>query len=70
MPRSDFVLLGIMLVASIVGYMLYKFWQRKIDPRRSGKHFLLFMVVNLLSVFLVVVAFGMIIVRFKDFFFK
>lgn len=70
MPRSDFALLGIILVATIVAYMFYKFWQGRIDPRKSGKHFLLFMAVNLLSVFVVVVLFGMVIVRFKDFFFK
>ncbi len=60
----------ILVLATLTAYFTHWFWKKRIDPRRSFKDFLLFMVVNVLSVFVLVFIFGFIIIHFKDFFFK
>ena len=70
MHYQNILLLTVLIVATLTAYITHQFWKKRIDPRRSFKHFLLFMLVNVLSVFVVVFIFGFVIIQFKDFFFK
>ena len=70
MRYQKILLLVVLIVATLTAYVTHQFWKKRIDPRRSFKHFLLFMLVNVLSVFVLVFIFGLIIIQFKDFFFK
>jgi len=70
MRYQNILLLTVLILATLTAYIAHQFWKKRIDPRRSFKHFLLFMGVNVLSVFVVVFIFGFIIIQFKDFFFK
>jgi len=70
MHRQDILLLSILTVAILAAYLTHQFWKKLIDPHRSFKHFLLFMLANTLSVLVLVFIFGFIIIQFKDFFFK
>jgi hypothetical protein len=63
-------LIVIIAVSVLAGYNTYKFWNKKIDPRKSFKHFLIYMLANLASIFAVVFISSFIIIYFKEFFFK
>jgi len=70
MHRQDILLLTVLIVAILAAYLTHQFWKKRIDPQRSFKHFLLFMLANALSVLVLAFIFGFIVIRFKDFFFK
>jgi len=70
MLLQKFLLLITVAVAVLAGYSVYQFWNKKINPRHSFKHFILYMLVNLASIFIIVFVFGFIIIYFKEFFFK
>jgi uncharacterized membrane protein YidH (DUF202 family) len=54
----------------LLAYSIYQFWNKKINPRQSFKHFIIYMAVNLVSVFVIVFLFSFVIIYFKEFFFK
>jgi len=65
------ILLFILIAAAVfTGYSVYQFWNKKINPRQSFKHFILYMLANLASIFIIVFVFGFVIIYFKEFFFK
>ena len=70
MLLQKLLLLIIVAVAVLSGYSVYQFWNKKINPRQSFKHFVLYMLVNLASIFVIVFMFGFVIIYFKEFFFK
>jgi len=70
MLLQKILLLIIIAVAVLTGYSVYQFWNKKINPRRSFKHFILYMLLNLASIFVIVFVFGFVIIYFKEFFFK
>ena len=70
MLLQKFLLLITVAVAVLSGYNVYQFWNKRINPRQSFKHFILYLLVNLVSIFIIVFAFGFIIIYFKEFFFK
>lgn len=61
------LLLLIIVAAAYGGHALAK---RLVDPRRSFGYFLLFVLVNLALVFILSLAAGLVIFRYKEFFFK
>jgi uncharacterized membrane protein YidH (DUF202 family) len=67
---QKFLLLITVGAALLAGYSMYQFWNKKINPRQSFKHFIVYMVLNLASIFLIVFVFGFVIIYFKEFFFK
>ena len=64
------LLILIIAAAVLTGYNCYKFWSKKIDPRKSFKHFIIYMLTNLVSIFAIVFITSFIIIYFKEFFFK
>jgi hypothetical protein len=65
------ILLLLILIAGIASaYTAQQFWKRYIDPRKSMKHFFLYIIANLTTVFVFTFLFGLLIFQFKDFFFK
>jgi hypothetical protein len=64
------LLIVIIAISILTGYSSYKFWNKKIDPRKSFKHFTIYMLANLASIFAVVFITSFIIIYFKEFFFK
>jgi len=65
------ILLMVIIASGVLsGYSSYKFWNKKIDPRKSFKHFSIYMLANLVSIFAVVFVTSFIIIYFKEFFFK
>ena len=70
MPAARLLLLFILAVATFTGYVAYGFWKTKIDPRRSAAYFILFMLVNLATIFILVFIFSFVIFQYKEFFFK
>ena len=67
---AKLIILFILIIALFAGYAAHLFWKRTIDPKRSGGHFLLYMVVHLLSVFVIVFIISFIMFRFGNFLFK
>ena len=59
-----------MATAVLTGYTIYQFIRKKINPRQSAVYFLLYLLLNLLSVLLVTFIFGFIIIHFKEFFIR
>jgi uncharacterized membrane protein len=70
MLLQKIILLLVFGAGLLLAYNLYKFWSKKINPRQSFKHFIIYMVVNLASVFIVVFLFSFVIIYCKEFFFK
>ncbi|GAB2834199.1 hypothetical protein GCM10027043_40400 [Ferruginibacter profundus] len=60
----------VVAAAILTGYGMYQFWNKKINPRRSFKHFILYMALNLAGILVIVFVFGFVIIYFKEFFFK
>ncbi|MEP7255545.1 MAG: hypothetical protein ABI666_07190 [Ferruginibacter sp.] len=67
---SKLLLLLILIITTFAAFALYRFWKKKIDPRRSFGYFLLFVLVNLATVFVLVFIFSFLIFHYKEFFFK
>ncbi len=59
-----------MATAVLTGYTIYRYISKKINPRQSAVYFLLYILLNLLSVLLVTFIFGFIIIHFKEFFIR
>jgi uncharacterized membrane protein YidH (DUF202 family) len=70
MLLQKILLLLLFGAALLLAYSIYKFWNKKINPRQSFKHFIIYMAVNLVSVFVIVFLFSFVIIYFKGFFFK
>jgi uncharacterized membrane protein YidH (DUF202 family) len=70
MALHKILLLVVFAAGLALAYSLYKFWSKKINPRRSFKYFVIYMAVNLASVFVIVFLFSFVIIYFKEFFFK
>jgi len=68
--QQKILLLLILALATFSAYGAHLFWKKRIDPRRSFRHFLGYVFVNLASVFVLVFVFGFLIIHFKEFFFK
>lgn len=64
------LLIIVLAITTLIAYQVQDFWKKRIDPRRSGKDFLLFIVLNLISVLVLVFIAGFFIIHFKEFFFK
>lgn len=64
------ILIGLLTLTLIVGFALYGFWNRKIDPRSSFRNYVTWTLVNCLSVFILVFLFAWVIFSFRGFFFK
>jgi formate/nitrite transporter FocA (FNT family) len=64
------ILLILMATAVFTGYAIYQLISKKVSPRQSAGYFLLYIVLNLLSVLLVTFIFGFIIIQFKEFFIR
>lgn len=54
----------------LAAYFVYQFLKKKLNPRRSFGHFILFVFVNLLVVFAFIFLLSFILFQYKDFFFK
>jgi type III secretory pathway component EscU len=70
MVLQKMLLLAVFGAGLLLAYSSYQFWNKKINPRQSFKHFIIYMAVNLVSVFVIVFLFSFVIIYFKEFFFK
>jgi FtsH-binding integral membrane protein len=64
------LLLGVIAAAVFSGYSFYQYITKKINPRQSFTHFIFFMLLNLLGIFIVVFVFSFLVIHFKEFFFS
>jgi len=65
------VLILVLTVAlMVVAYFIYQFLHKKINPRKSFFHLVIFFVLNLLSIFLLIFLLSVLLFKFKEFFFK
>jgi type III secretory pathway component EscU len=64
------LLLAVFSAGLLLAYSSYQFWNKKINPRQSFKHFIIYIVVNVVSVFVIVFLFSFVVIYFKGFFFK
>jgi len=62
--------LTFMLVATVLAYLTHLFLKANIDPRRSGAHFLMYVLAHLVSIVFWVFLFSLAIIHFRDWFFK
>jgi formate/nitrite transporter FocA (FNT family) len=67
---KKFLLLGVIAAAVFSGYSFYQYINKKINPRQSFTHFIFFMLLNLLGIFIVVFVFSFLVIHFKEFFFS
>ena len=51
-------------------YFIYEFLKKKINPRKSFAHFILFMLANLVVIFGLILLLSFLLFQYKDFFFK
>lgn len=64
------LILLLVLLAMYLGYVVVNFLKSKINMRGNMGAFLLLLLLSFTAVFLIIVAFGFLLVEFKDFFFK
>ena len=64
------LILFLTAAAMLAAYFVYQFLKKKINPRRSFGHFILFVLVNLFVVFAFIFLLSFILFQYKDFFFK
>lgn len=65
------VLILLLTVATMVAaYFIHEFLKKKIHPRKSFAHFIIFMLVNLVVIFGLIFLLSFLLFQFKDFFFK
>jgi hypothetical protein len=50
--------------------MLHKFLKKKIDPRQSAANLFLYFAAHILAIFLMASVAGLVIIHFRNFFFK
>ncbi|MBL0181828.1 MAG: hypothetical protein IPP96_05820 [Chitinophagaceae bacterium] len=58
------------LTATILAYLTHVFLKRMIDPRRSVVSFIMYIAAHLVSIITWVFIFGLVLIHYKDFFFK
>ena len=54
----------------VAAYFIHEFLKKKINPRRSFGHFIIFVIADLLVVFVLIFLLSFILFEYKDFFFK
>jgi hypothetical protein len=54
----------------VAAYFIHEFLKKKINPRRSFGHFIIFIIANLIVVFVLIFLLSFILFQYKDFFFK
>jgi hypothetical protein len=64
------LILFLTVAAMIAAYFIYDFLKKKINPRKSFAHFILFMVANLVAIFGLICLMSFLLFQFKNFFFK
>jgi hypothetical protein len=64
------LILFLVLAAMYLAYVVVNFLKSKINARGNMGAFLLLLLLSFTTVFLIIVAFGFLLVEFKDFFFK
>jgi len=64
------VLLSLLVLVMILAYIFHALTMKYITPRRSFKHFIVYMIVNLAAVFGLVFLVSLLIFKYKDFLFK
>jgi len=64
------VLLSLVVLFMIIGYIFHSLTMKWLTPRRSFKHFLAYLIVNLAAVFGLVFLVSLLIFKYKDFLFK
>ena len=64
------LILLLALLAMYVAYIVVNFFKEKIKVQGNMGAFLLLLLISFISIFVIIVAFGFLLVRFKDFFFK
>lgn len=64
------LILGLTVGLMVVAYFIYQFLHKKINPRKSFFHLVIFFVINLLTIFLLIFLLSLLLFKFKEFFFK
>ena len=64
------LILLLVLVAMYLAYVVVNFLKSKINVRGNMGAFLLLLLLSFTTVFLIILAFGFLLIEFKDFFFK
>lgn len=65
------ILLLLVIISIMFGtYLVSGFIKKKIDPRQSAANFFLYFAAHILTIFVMASLAGLIIIHFKDFFFK
>ena len=64
------IILFLTVAAMIAAYFIHDFLKKKINPRKSFGHFFLFLFANLISIFGLVFLLSVLLLKFKEFFFK
>jgi len=54
----------------VAAYLIHEFLKKKIQPRKSFKHFILFILTNFIVIFVLIFLLSFILYQYKDFFFK
>ncbi|MEP6676014.1 MAG: hypothetical protein ABJA78_12710 [Ferruginibacter sp.] len=62
--------LALLIAVTFCSYLLHQFIKKKIDPRLSAANFFLYFAAHILVIFLLVSIAGLVVIHFKDFFFK
>ncbi|MEI7471385.1 MAG: hypothetical protein WCJ85_03935 [Chitinophagaceae bacterium] len=70
MYQSKLLLLLLLLVTTIGAYYTHILVQRILPPKRSFGHFLGYVVLHMISIFVLVFLAGFVVFYFKEFFFK
>ncbi len=64
------LILLLALLAMYVAYIAVNFFKEKIKVQGNMGAFLLLLLFSFITIFVIIAAFGFLLVRFKDFFFK
>ena len=64
------LILFLIVAAMTAAYFANKFLKKKLDPERSLVRFILFVLINLATIFGLIFLLSFFLFKFKDFFFK
>jgi len=64
------IILFLTAAAMVVAYFIHNFLLKKINPRKSFGHFILYVLANLATVFGVIILLSLFLYQFRNFFFK
>ena len=64
------LILFLTVAAMVAAYFIHEFLKKKINPRRSVVHFIVFILANLVVVFGLIFILSFLLFQFKEFFFK